>query len=50
MTNGAAIGCAMIALSNLGCSQEDIKKVEREMHQEMDEKTEEEAEKYYQAH
>jgi len=50
MTNGAAIGYAMIALDNLGYSNEDIRAVEREMYRVMDDKTEEEAERHYQSH
>ena len=47
MTNGAAIGYAIIAAKRLKLSEEMIKKLDRGMYEAMDEITEEEAEEVY---
>lgn len=46
MTNGAAIGYAIMALKELGYSEDEIRKVERKMLYFMDMKTEEAHEEY----
>jgi Holliday junction resolvasome RuvABC DNA-binding subunit len=47
MTNEAAIGYAILALKELGYSEEEIRKIEKEMLYFMDMKTEEEAHEVY---
>lgn len=47
MTNGAAIGYAIIAARWLGLTEEQIQKLERGMETAMDRYTEEEAEETY---
>jgi len=49
MTNGAAIGYAIIAAKWIGLTPEQIKKLDRAMYEAMDEHTEEEAERVYQS-
>ena len=48
MTNGAAIGYAIIAAKWIGLTDEQIKKLDRAMYEAMDKTTEEHAEKVYQ--
>ena len=48
MSNGPAIGYATMVLHSLGYDKEAIRKIERCMYELMDNKTEEEAEKFYQ--
>ncbi|WP_335918021.1 hypothetical protein [Shewanella chilikensis] len=47
MTNAAAIGYMILAMKNLGYSEDEIKKVEGSMRSEMDFTTETKAEKVY---
>lgn len=47
MTNGSAIGYAILALKALGFQDEEIRKIESEMRYQMDMKTEDEAEEAY---
>jgi hypothetical protein len=48
MTNGAAIGYAILASKRLGLTLEQIRQLDRAMYEAMDEYTEEEAEEVYQ--
>lgn len=48
MTNGAAIGYAIIAAKRIGFTEELIRNLDRTMYEAMDEYTEDEAEKEYQ--
>jgi hypothetical protein len=48
MTNGAAIGYAIIAAKCIGLTAEQIKKLDRAMYEAMDDVSEERAEKEYQ--
>jgi len=47
MTNGSAIGYAIIAAKRIGLTPEQIRKLDRALYEAMDEITEEEAEEAY---